>query len=212
MLSAFLMGLIINFDFCPLAGDFAILSYIVSEAKNSRKTAFYIIFYTLGRITAYLALTAIIYFGLSQVNFSPLYENGEKIIGAILIIFGLINLKGKKHCHEHNLPDSKKNTASKSLIGSFLWGLLFSLGFCPHSATIFFGIFIPLTISNPFNPFLPIMFGLGASSVIIFFSLLLSFNPIRGKNLLEKIEQKETTTKSLIAVIFILLGLIYLIK
>jgi len=212
LLSAFLMGLVINFDFCPLAGDFAILSYIVNEAKTFKKTFFRIVFYSLGRITAYLSLTVIIYLGLSQARLFLFSGNGEKIIGIILIAFGLMTLRNQKHCHEHDSPDSKKNISNKSLGGSFLWGLLFSLGFCPHSAAIFFGIFIPMAINSPFNYFLPVSFALGASSVIIFFSLLLSFSPIRGRSLLEKMEQKEKTTKQLVALIFIVTGLIYLIK
>ena len=211
-ISAFLMGLIINFDICPLAGDFAILSYVVKKSNGLKKTLPHILFYALGRITAYLALTAVIYFGLSQVNFSPLRENGEKLIGIILIAFGLASLTNKEHCHEHESSDSKKYTANKGLGGSFFWGFLFSLGFCPHSAAIFFGIFMPIALTPPFNILLPVLFGLGASSVIIFFSVLLSLNPDKGKMLLEKLEQKEETTKFLVAVIFILTGLFYLIK
>jgi cytochrome c biogenesis protein CcdA len=192
-----------------LTGDFAVLSYIVNEAGSFKKTFFHVFSYALGRIFAYTALTLIIFFEFSKINLSLFQEKGEIIIGAALIVFGLMNLKTKEHCCEH---DSQKKIKDKTVFGSFLWGLLFSLGFCPHNAAIFFGIFIPLTISQPFNLFLPIMFGLGASSVIIFFSLLLSFNPNKGKNLLQKLEEKETTAKSLVAVIFILTGLFYLLK
>jgi len=211
-ISAFLMGVIINFDICPLAGDFAILSYIVGEAKSFKKTFPHILLYTLGRITAYSVLTIIIYFGLSKINLSFLQEKGELIIGLALIAFGLINLRSKEHCHEHESPDSKKITANKNLSGSFLWGFLFSLGFCPHSAAMFFGVFIPIATNPPFNPILPLMFAVGASSVIIFFSVALSLNPIKGKNFLEKIERKEKTTKLLVALIFIAVGMLYLIK
>jgi len=209
LVTAFLTGLAINFDICPLAGDFAILSYIVNEAKSLKKTTLHVLSYTLGRITAYTSLTLIIFFGLSRINFSFLDGKGEIIIGTVLIVFGLMNLRTKEHCREHEL---KKRVKDKTLAGSFLWGLLFSLGFCPHSAAIFFGIFMPMNATQSFNPLLAIMFSLGASSVIIFFSILLSLSPLKGKKLLEKLEQKETTTKSLVAVIFILVGLLYLFK
>jgi len=211
-LAALLMGIIINFDICPLAGDFAILSYIVQESKGFKKTLPHILLYTLGRIVAYSALTAIIFFGFSQFNFSFITEKGELLIGIALIIFGLANLRIEEHCHEHDSPESKKVVANKSMLGSFLWGFLFSLGFCPHSAAMFFGVFVPIATTPPLNPWLPIMFALGASSVIIFFSILLSINPVKGRNLLEKIEQKEKTTKLLVAIIFILIGLLYLVK
>jgi threonine/homoserine/homoserine lactone efflux protein len=77
---------------------------------------------------------------------------------------------------------------------------------------MFFGVFIPIATNPPFNPILPLMFAVGASSVIIFFSIALSLNPIKGKNFLEKIEQKEKTTKLLVALIFIAVGILYLIK
>jgi cytochrome c biogenesis protein CcdA len=203
------MGLIINFDICPLAGDFAILSYIVNEAKSFKKTFFHVVFYALGRITAYTILTIVLFFGLSQIDFSLFKENGEIIIGVLFIFFGLINLIYKKHCCEH---ESQKKLTNKTLLGSFAWGLVFSLGFCPHSAAIFFGMFIPMATLGSFNPILPIVFALGASSVIIFFSFLLSFNQEKAKNILIKLEQKERTTKSLVAIIFILVGILYLVK
>ncbi|MFZ3054515.1 MAG: cytochrome c biogenesis protein CcdA [Minisyncoccales bacterium] len=206
---ALLMGLAINFDICPLAGDFAILSYIVNQAKSFKKTFLHIVFYTLGRITAYTILTLILFFGLSQIDLSLFKESGELIIGVVLIFFGIANLATKEHCCEH---ESNKKPTNKTLLGSFTWGLIFSLGFCPHSAAIFFGMFIPMTALYNFNPLLPIMFAMGASSVIIFFSLFLSFNPEKAKKLLEKMEQKEKIAKSSVAIIFILVGLLYLLK
>lgn len=209
LLYALLMGLIINFDICPLAGDFAILSYIINEAKSLKKTLLHVLSYTLGRMTAYTLLTLVMFFGLSRIDLSLFREKGEIIIGVILIFFGIVNLATKKHCREH---DSEKKPTNKTLLGSFTWGLVFSLGFCPHSAAMFFGMFIPMTSLYIFNPLLPVMFALGASSVIIFFSLLLSFSPEKAGKILEKLEQKETAAKSLVAIIFILVGLLYLIK
>ena len=207
--SAFLMGVIINLDICPLSGDFAILSYIVKEAKSLKKTMLHALSYTLGRIAAYTSLILIISLGFSKTDLSLFQEKGELFIGLILIIFGFISLRPKKHCCEH---DSNKKPKDNTLFGSFAWGLLFSLGFCPHSAAIFFGIFAPLAITHSFNLLLPIMFGLGASSFIIISSLLLSFNPEKGKRLLAKLEEKEGTAKIAVALIFIAVGLLYLLK
>lgn len=209
LLSSFLLGMIINFDICPLSGDFAILSYIVNEARNFRKTMLHVLSYTLGRIAAYTSLILIIFFGLSRIDFSFFQEKGEMAIGAALIVFGLINLRPEKHCCEHEHDKKPKN---KSFFGSFLWGLLFSLGFCPHSAAIFFGIFTPLAITEHFNILPPIMFGLGASSVIVLLSLILSFSPEKGKSILALIEKKEAATKIFVSVIFISVGLLYFLK
>lgn len=207
LISAFLAGLAVNFDICPLAGDFAILSYIFNDAKSFKKTVLYAFSYAMGRITAYASLTLIIFIGFSRVSLSFFQEKGEIIIGVALIVFGLLNLKTDEHCCEHDSPRKPKN-----FFGSFLWGLLFSLGFCPHSAAIFFGIFIPSALSQPFNLLLPAAFGLGASSVIVFFSFLLSLNPTKAEKLLKKLEEKERAAKSLVALIFIAAGLIYLLK
>jgi len=209
LISSFLMGAIINFDICPLSGDFAILSYIVKEAKDFKKTVLHVISYTLGRIAAYTSIIAIIMFGLSKVDFSLFQEKGELIIGMALIVFGLFNLRPEKHCCEHE-PDKKPK--NNTFFGSFLWGFLFSIGFCPHSAAIFFGMFAPLAMAHSFSILPPIMFGVGASSVIIIFSLLLSFSPEKGKGLLSKLEQKEAAVKIAVSIIFIAVGILYLVK
>jgi len=209
LISSFLMGMIINFDICPLSGDFAILSYIVKEAKGFGKTALHVLSYTLGRIAAYTFLISVIFFGFSNIDLSIFQEKGEIIIGAVLIVFGLLNLRTKEHCCKHE-PDKKPK--NNTFFGSFLWGLLFSLGFCPHSAAIFFGMFAPLAVTHSFSVLPPVMFGLGASSIIILSSLLLSFSPEKGKSLLARLEQKEAAVKITVALIFIVVGLLYLLK
>ncbi|MFA5086070.1 MAG: sulfite exporter TauE/SafE family protein [Candidatus Paceibacterota bacterium] len=209
LISSFLMGLIINFDICPLSGDFAILSYIVREARDFKKTILHALSYTLGRITAYTSLLLIISLGFSRIDLSLFQGKGEVIIGAALIVFGLFSLRTEKHCCEHEHDKKPKN---KTFFGSFLWGLLFSLGFCPHSAAIFFGMFVHLTATHAFSILPPVMFGLGASSIIMASSLVLYFSPEKGKAVLSKLEQKEATTKIVIALIFIAVGLLYLVK
>jgi len=213
LLSVFLMGLIINLDFCPLAGDIAILSYVSKEAKSARRTFLHVSLYALGRIVAYSILSMIIFFGLNQLDLSYIQENGEKFIGIAILIFGIFSLiRNKDHCHEHEeSSESKEYVSRRSYLGSFLWGISFSLAFCPHSAAIFFGIFVPMTISS-FNPLLPILFGLGASSLIIIFSLLISTNRKKMESVIEKLEEKEKTTKHLVAIIFIIVGIFYLIN
>jgi len=208
-LTAILMGILINIDVCPLMANLAAITYV---SKNSKRKNIILhgLFYSLGRILSYTAIALLVYFGLSSFNFSFLTEYGERIAGTVLIISGIIMFVLANKDDDEKEQEIKDTTISKGYFGSFSLGIILSLAFCPHSAALFFGILIPLTIKSAAGLLLPPVFAIGASLPIIIFSLFLSYNTEKIENIFNKMEKLERPLRYLTAIIFLITGLVFL--
>ena len=152
LLAAFALGLLTAIAPCPLATNITATAYIAKTINSKKKVVLSGLLYTLGRIFSYTLLASIIYFGASKFKIAKLFQgNGEKYIGFVLILLGLIMLDVlkfnfiKSGALTDKLSDKFK---TKGLLGSFLLGGLFALAFCPYSGVLFFGMLMPITIKS----------------------------------------------------------------
>jgi len=202
------MGILINIDVCPLMANLAAITYISKNSKN-KSIILHGLFYSLGRILSYTSIALLIYFGLSSFHFSFLTQYGERIAGIVLIISGIIMFILANKDDDENEKEIKNSTISKGYFGSFSLGTMLSLAFCPHSAALFFGILIPLTIKSAVGLLLPPFFAIGASLPIIIFSFFLSYNTEKIESIFNKMEKLEQPIRYFTAIIFLLTGLIF---
>lgn len=207
-LTAILMGILINIDVCPLMANLAAITYI---SKNSKEKSVILhgLCYSLGRILIYTIIALLIYFGLSSFHFSFLTQYGERIAGVVLIISGIIMFILANKNDDEDEKEIKNSTISKGYLGSFSLGVILSLAFCPHSAALFFGILIPLTIKSAVGLLLPPFFAIGASLPIIIFSFFLNYNTEKIESIFNKMEKLEQPIRYLTAIIFLITGLIF---
>ena len=208
-LTAILMGILINIDVCPLMANLAAITYV---SKNSKRKSIILhgLFYSLGRIISYTAIALLVYFGLSSFNFSFLTQYGEMIAGMVLIISGIVMFVLANKDDDEKEQEIKDTTVSKGYLGSLSLGIVLSLAFCPHSAALFFGILIPLTIKSAAGLLLPPVFAIGASLPIIIFSLSLSYNTEKIESIFDKMEKLEKPLRYLTAIMFLITGLVFL--
>jgi len=208
-LTAILMGILINIDVCPLMANLAAITYI---SKNSKRKSIILhgLFYSLGRILSYTAIALLVYFGLSSFNFSFLTQYGEMLAGTVLIISGIVMFVLANKDDDEEEQEIKDTTISKGYFGSLSLGIMLSLAFCPHSAALFFGILIPLTIKSAAGLLLPPVFAIGASLPIIIFSLFLSYNTEKIENIFNQMEKMEKPLRYLTAIMFLITGLVFL--
>ena len=208
-LTAILMGILINIDVCPLMANLAAITYV---SKNSKRKSIILhgLFYSLGRILSYTAIALLVYFGLSSFNFSFLTQYGEMIAGMVLIISGIVMFVLANKDDDEKEQEIKDTTVSKGYLGSLSLGIVLSLAFCPHSAALFFGILIPLTIKSAAGLLLPPVFAIGASLPIIIFSLFLSYNTEKIESIFDKMEKLEKPLRYLTAIMFLITGLVFL--
>src|ERR1035437_10095486 len=93
ILYAFILGLMTAISPCPLATNITAIAYISKEISEKRKIFINGIIYTLGRAISYTLIGLILFFGASKFHVSKIFAaNGEKILGPLLIIIGVLML------------------------------------------------------------------------------------------------------------------------
>jgi len=213
-LSALALGLMTAISPCPLATNITATAFISKNISNKKKVFFSGIIYSLGRTFSYTAIGLILYFGASKFHIARFFnQNGEKFLGPLLIIIGLImlniiklNFLGKSNFQE-KLSDEFKD---KGLLGSFLIGVVFALAFCPYSGALYFGMLIPMTIASADGLYLPVIFAFGTGLPVILFTYLLAFTAGKIGVFYNKITKIEKVMRKIAGIVFILTGLYYI--
>ncbi|MDD4290364.1 MAG: aromatic aminobenezylarsenical efflux permease ArsG family transporter [Patescibacteria group bacterium] len=213
ILSAFLLGILTSISPCPLATNITAIAFISKDIRTPKHTILSGLFYTIGRGISYTLLATLIYFGFSSFQISKIFQGwGDKVLGIILILLGLImfgiikiNIKN----NNQTIEKTKLYLSNKGYLGSMALGVLFALAFCPYSGVLFFGILIPLILNSSFGLFLAPLFAIGTGLPVIIFSLLIAFSlQVVGRAF--KIVQKiEKWLRYGVASIFILTGIYY---
>lgn len=214
ILSAFILGLMTAISPCPLATNITATAFISKNIASKRKVFLSGLLYSFGRAFSYTAIGLILYFGANKFHISRFFnQNGEKYLGPLLIIIGLImlnvirlNFLGQSNFQE-KLSEKFKN---KGLLGSFLIGVIFALAFCPYSGALFFGMLIPTTIASADGLYLPIIFAFGTGLPVILFTYLLAFTAGKIGVFYNKITKIEKVMRTFAGVVFILTGLYYI--
>lgn len=214
MLAAFALGLLTAVSPCPLATNITATAYIAKTINSRRKVLLSGILYTLGRMFSYTLIGAVIYFGISKFEIAKIFQgNGEKFIGPVMIIIGLIMLNVIKlnfisgGILTDKLSDKFK---SKGLLGSFLLGALFALAFCPYSGALFFAVLIPMTLTAGAGLALPVVFSIGTGLPVILFSFIIAFSVEKLGVYFKAITKFEKVMRILAGITFIITGLYYL--
>jgi cytochrome c biogenesis protein CcdA len=214
LLAAFTLGLLTAVSPCPLATNITATAYIAKTISNRKKVLLSGFLYTLGRMFTYMVLGAIIYFGASKFQVAKLFQgNGEKFIGFVLILIGLIMLDVIKlnFIKGVNFTDRLSDKfKTKGLLGSFLLGALFALAFCPYSGALFFAVLIPMTLSATAGLALPAVFSFGTGLPVILFAFVIAFSIDKLGMYFKVITKVEKVMRVVAGLTFILTGLYYI--
>ncbi|WP_405292194.1 aromatic aminobenezylarsenical efflux permease ArsG family transporter [Algibacter sp. Ld11] len=214
ILSAFILGLMTAISPCPLATNITATAFISKNISSKQKVFLSGLLYSLGRGFSYTAIGLILYFGASKFHIAKFFnQNGEKYLGPLLVIIGLImlniiklNFLGKSN-FEEKLSEKFKD---KGLLGPFLIGAVFALAFCPYSGALFFGMLIPMTIASADGLYLPIIFALGTGLPVVLFTYLLAFTAGKVGLFYNSISKIEKVMRTVAGGVFILTGLYYI--
>ncbi|MFZ1320367.1 MAG: aromatic aminobenezylarsenical efflux permease ArsG family transporter [Ignavibacteria bacterium] len=214
ILAAFALGLLTAIAPCPLATNITATAYIAKNITNRKKVLLSGFLYTLGRVFTYSLIGAIIYFGASKFQVAKLLQgNGERYIGFVLILIGLIMLNVIKlnFIKGGNLTDKlSEKFKTKGLLGSFLLGALFALAFCPYSGALFFSMLIPMTLSASAGLALPVVFSIGTGLPVILFAFVIAFSIEKLGTYFKAITKIEKIMRFVAGLVFILTGLYYI--
>jgi len=199
---------------CPLAMNITAIGFISKDIENRKKIFYNGLWYTLGRAFSYTAIGVILYFGASKFHVARFFqEYGEKLLGPLLIIVGIImlDLIKIKFPSFFNLSQKIENQGKKgSWWSAFLIGVLFALAFCPYSGVLYFGMLIPLTISSSYGLFLPFVFAVATGLPVIIIAYLLAFSISSLGGFYNKIKIFEKWFRRIVSIVFIIVGLYYI--
>ena len=95
---------------------------------------------------------------------------------------------------------------------AILLGMIFALAFCPYSGVLYFGMLVPMTISSASGLYLPLIFAIATGIPVIIFSWVLAYTLSGIGGVYNKVKAFEKWFRKVIAVLFILVGIYYLIR
>jgi cytochrome c biogenesis protein CcdA len=216
LVAAFFIGLMTAISPCPLATNITAIAYASKRIDNSKHTLIVGFLYTFGRMFTYVLLASlIVWFGLNVQSISLLLQKyGEKILGPLLIIVGVVMLDILKFNflkESNKLNNLKEKLATKGFLGSFLLGVIFALAFCPFSAVLFFGMLIPLALKTGDGLIIPSIFAFATGLPVIIFSFILVKSVNKLGTIMNKVQTFELWMRKIIAIVFILIGIYYAI-
>ena len=213
-LTAFILGLMTAISPCPLATNISAIGFISRDIEDRRKVFLKGLIYTLGRAITYTGIGVIIYFGASKMDVSLLFQGwGEKILGPVMILVGLFMLDFIKLRLPgiSSLTDKMEEHSKRSYLGALLLGIVFAMAFCPYSGVLYFVMLIPMTIASPDGLFLPLIFAVATGLPVIIFAWLLAYAMGNVGHLYDRIKVFELWFRRVVAVLFILVGIYYII-
>jgi cytochrome c biogenesis protein CcdA len=216
VLTAFLLGLITAIAPCPMATNIAAVAYISRNVTDRKYAVITGALYTLGRMVSYSVLgILIIAVGLEIPGVSAfLQDTGEKVLGPILIIVGVLMLFIDRLSFGRGgdkLASLGGKVADWGMIGGFLLGIIFALAFCPYSAVLFFGALIPVALESSEGIALPAVFAIGTGLPVLIFGTLLSLGIAGVANWLNAITRVEKIIRIAISIVFIGIGIYYVV-
>jgi cytochrome c biogenesis protein CcdA len=214
MLAAFFIGLMTAISPCPLATNITAIAYASKRINNSKHTLMVGFLYTFGRMFAYVTIASIIvWIGVSTQTISLFLQRyGERIIGPLLILIGIVMLdiiKFNLLKENKQIAKLKEKLANKGFLGAFLLGVIFALAFCPFSAVLFFGMLIPLALKAGDGIFIPSIFAFATGFPVIIFSFILVYSVSKLGNIVNKIQTFEKWSRKIVSIIFIAVGVYY---
>lgn len=214
LLAAFALGLLTSISPCPLATNITATAYVAKTVTSKQKVLLAGTLYTLGRVLSYTSLAAVIYYGASKFHVAKIFQtNGEKFIGPIMIVIGLIMLDVVKpgFLSKANLTDKlSERFKNRGMPGAFLLGVVFALAFCPYSGALFFVILLPMVMSSSEGLALPVVFSIGTGLPVILFSFVIAFSIHKIGVYYKAVQNIERVMRIAAGVVFLLAGLYYL--
>lgn len=214
-ITAFILGLMTAISPCALATNISAIGFISRDIENRRRIFMSGLIYTLGRAISYTSLGIILFFGASQMKISLIFQGwGEKLIGPVLIFIGLfmLDLIIIKLPGFSGLTDKIGEKSKTSYWSTLLLGIIFAMAFCPYSGVFFFVMLIPMTVASTGGLFLPLIFAIGTGLPVIIFAWLLAFAVGNVGSVYNKIKNFELWFRRVMAVLFIVAGIYYIIQ
>jgi len=173
----FALGLTTTLHPCPLTTNIAAISVITGTPSRRRKYNWTITGFVFGYLLSFVVLAMIISHSLVAIPAVSLFLQRvvTSFLGPILIVVGMVLTKMINLNKFYKSISLDKNywLTSGSFVSSMVLGGILALTFCPATASIFFGVMIPLSVKHGQAILFPLLFAIGALVPVIGVSILL---------------------------------------
>jgi len=214
VVTAIWLGILTSISPCPLASNIAALSYLSKNVQSRSAILTSGASYTLGRVVAYVGVSAVLVAGLLSVfslsHFLQTWTN--RIIGPVLIFLGLVLLEWVRFpMPTMGSSERLERLAKGGSPGAAALGFVFALSFCPISAALFFGSLIPLSVDQGSRFLIPALFGIGTAAPVAVFAVMIALGARSIGKTYERIALFALWAKRVTGVVFLLAGLYYIV-
>ena len=213
VISALVLGLLTAISPCPMATNITAIGFIGKDIGVKNRIFVNGLIYTLGRTIAYVTLAVILFFGADQLQISGIFQQyGEKIIGPLLLLIGIVMLGviNLNFPAFSNITQKYQKQSKFSYWDVLLLGIVFALAFCPYSGVLYFGMLMPLTISTS-GLHLPLIYAIATGLPVIIFAWLIAYTISSVGTFYNSIKSFEFWFRKAVAVLFICIGIYYII-
>jgi cytochrome c-type biogenesis protein len=209
--SAFWLGILTSISPCPLATNIAAISFLGRQVGAARRVIVSGLLYTIGRTGAYVLLAALLLGGLmandALSRFLQRYLN--IFLGPLLILVGLVLLQMLGGTMSMNLAGARiQERAAK---GGPFWttalGFLFAVSFCPASAGLYFGAFLPLAAGQSSRFLLPVFYGIGTAVPVLVFAVLIALGGQYVGKAFDRLTHVERWLRIVTGLVFVVMGI-----
>ncbi|MBU0529904.1 sulfite exporter TauE/SafE family protein, partial [bacterium] len=214
ILSAFLLGIMTAISPCPLATNITAIGYISRDFNDRKQVLIRGVIYIVGRAITYTSIGLLIYFGASQFTISGFIQQwGEKLLGPLLIIVGLfmINIIKPNFRGSGILSKKVQQLNQNRYKDVLLMGIVFALAFCPYSGVLYFGMLLPLTLTNASGLYLPIVFAIATGIPALIFTWIIAYSASNISRSFNKVKSFEKVFRKIVALVFIAIGIYYIV-
>jgi len=211
--SAFVLGLLTAISPCPMATNITAIGFIGKDLANRNRIFYNGLIYTLGRTVSYTVLALILFYGADILKISGVFQQyGEKFIGPILIIIGIlmIGIIRLNFPAFSKISNKFQHRSRFNYWDVFLLGVIFALAFCPYSGVLYFGMLVPLTVSTS-GLHLPVVFAIATGLPVILFAWFIAYTVSGMGKVYKRIKSFEFWFRKVVAILFISIGVYYVI-
>jgi cytochrome c-type biogenesis protein len=180
ILSAFgclTLGIMTTLHPCPLTTNIAAISYISGVSQHRSRQVFALVMFSLGYMFALIGIAMVLNFSMVAIPTLSLFLQRviSAFLGPLLILAGMVLselIKLKKYYKGFSLGRKKRH--GSSVLYSFLIGLMLALAFCPATASLYFGVMIPMSIKSNQIILFPLLYAAGAVLPIVMTSIFIN--------------------------------------
>jgi cytochrome c-type biogenesis protein len=213
---ALLLGLLTAISPCQMATNITAIAYISKDIVNKKRIFVNGLYYALGNAFGYTSIGLILFFGTSKFQVSKiLVSNGKLILGFLLIITGIVMLDLIKISFPGfgRLTEKFQNKHKKwNRLSAALLGFIFAITFCPYNAVLFFGMLIPLTITNVSGLYLPFVYSVASGLPVIIIAYILAYSISGIGKFYNNIKAFQKWFNRMVACIFIVVGFYFVYR